>query len=128
MQITEKRRALWRCYAQHLASLEQEGFISLPLLEDSTGHNGHIFFFFTRTASERVELVNHFMASGVTALSHYVPLHAAPYGRELGNSFGDLPVTEALSSRILRLPLYDEMSLEQVNFVCDCVDRFFEDT
>ena len=48
--------------------------------------------------------------NGIQAVFHYIPLHCSPIGQTFGYREGDLPVTEALSGRLLRLPLYYEIS------------------
>jgi dTDP-4-amino-4,6-dideoxygalactose transaminase len=44
---------------------------------------------------------------------HYVPLHTSPVGSKFGYRAGDLPVTEDVSSRLVRLPFYCAISEEQ---------------
>ena len=62
---------------------------------------------------------------GIMAVFHYVPLHSSPAGRKYGRVAGDLPVTDDISSRLLRLPLYFEMKDNDVEIVSEAVQEFY---
>jgi dTDP-4-amino-4,6-dideoxygalactose transaminase len=72
-------------------------------------HNAHLYYLIMPTAETREALIGAMKADGVMTPFHYVPLHSSPAGRRLGRTAGDLPVTEDLSARLLRLPLYPRM-------------------
>lgn len=57
--------------------------------------------------------------SGVSAVFHYIPLHTSPMGLKLGYKKGDLPKTENLSGRLLRLPMYAELKDKEINYIID---------
>jgi dTDP-4-amino-4,6-dideoxygalactose transaminase len=78
----------------------------LPQCPDHCTHNGHIFYLIAPTAVIRDKLIAAMKADGIDTPFHYVPLHEAPFGRQVGRSVGDLAVTRDLSARLLRLPLY----------------------
>ena len=61
---------------------------------------------------------------GIQAVSHYVPLHLSPMGRKWGYEDGSLPVTEDLSARLLRLPLWFALSEREQDEVCDGIREF----
>ena len=60
---------------------------------------------------------------GVLAVFHYIPLHTSPMGESLGHRPGELPVTEDVSGRLLRLPFYFELSDTEQSFVVDRIRR-----
>ncbi|MGO8880044.1 MAG: DegT/DnrJ/EryC1/StrS family aminotransferase, partial [Desulfomonilaceae bacterium] len=62
---------------------------------------------------------------GVMAVFHYVPLHSSPAGKKYGRMSDDLPVTDDISSRLLRLPLYFEMNPDDVAIVSEAVHQFY---
>lgn len=126
--IGEARMVLWKAYRARLAPLARRGCIELPVIPDRAEHNAHIAYLFVRSPDERKRLIAHLNSWAITAVFHYVPLHTAPYGIELGNRPGDLPVTEDRSARLLRLPLFPGMTLEQVHAVCDSVESFYGPT
>ena len=56
---------------------------------------------------------------------HYVPLHSAPAGRKYGRAHGDLPVTDEVSDRLVRLPLYYGITEQEIDRVAGAVQAFF---
>ena len=74
----------------------------------------------------RDALMAHLKARGILAVFHYVPLHSAPMGQEFGYREGDLPVTEDLSGRLLRLPFYYEITEEEQSCVIREVEAFLQ--
>jgi dTDP-4-amino-4,6-dideoxygalactose transaminase len=56
---------------------------------------------------------------------HYVPLHTSPVGLSLGYEAGMLPVTESLSERLLRLPMYAGLEDSEVAAVVDSIRSFY---
>ena len=68
----------------------------------------------------------HLKRNGISAVFHYVPLHTSPMGAKLGYRDGDLPMTEDLSGRLLRLPFFPELTAEDQLRVVNCVREFLE--
>jgi len=76
---------------------------------------------------ERARLIQRLKTSSILAVFHYVPLHSSPAGIKYGRTFGQLPVTNDTSDRLLRLPLYYEMSDQEVELVAEVVQDFYAD-
>ena len=83
--------------------------------------------FMAAVDSENAEVATQLMkAAGIDAFFHYVPLHSSPMGKKFGYKDGNLPITEQLSGRLLRLPLYYDLTeIEQVRVV-NCIKEFLE--
>jgi dTDP-4-amino-4,6-dideoxygalactose transaminase len=114
--IVEKRLQIWRTYFSSLEELEEAGFLRRPSLTPEAQHNGHIFAPLFKNGSERNRVMDYLNANGVNAVFHYIPLHSAHAGRTYGRCAcgADLPVTEDISGRLLRLPLWPELPVESV--------------
>ena len=69
--------------------------------------------------------MNHLKTKGILAVFHYIPLHLSQVARSMGYSEGQLPITESLSKRLLRLPLYYDLEHEQQEEVVDAIKEFF---
>ena len=69
----------------------------------------------------RTRLVDELKKQEVMAYICYVPLHSAPMGLKLGCRPEDCPITEEYGGRVLRLPLYADMLLEQAEQVVQLV-------
>ena len=121
-QINTTRKKLCDHYRPMLQPLADEGLIELPR-KDSP--NGHLFYILTDTSATRTDLINHLKDFGILAVFHYVPLHRSPAGRKWGRVSGQLPVTEEISNRLLRLPLYYEMTLRDVDQVAEQIEAFY---
>jgi dTDP-4-amino-4,6-dideoxygalactose transaminase len=124
-KIIAARRRIFDLYHRSLRPLEEEGRIRLPSRGEDGVSNGHLFYLIARTADERARLIAHLDARGILAVIHYVPLHSSPAGRKYGRASGKLEVTEDLSRRLLRLPLYFEMSEAEVTRVVAAVKEFY---
>lgn len=121
-KIIKRRKELCSLYATRLTPLMEAGRMSFPRLPLG---NGHIFFCLARSHAEQVELLGHLRNRGVSAVFHYVPLHSSVAGRRFGRTCGDLAVTDELSSRLLRLPLYYQMTEQEVGIVVDALFEFY---
>jgi dTDP-4-amino-4,6-dideoxygalactose transaminase len=116
--ITERRKAIFEYYREHLAPLEAEGLLRMPRVPADCQSNFHIFYILLPNGPTRDGLMQHLKQAGILAVFHYIPLHSAPMGLKLGYHEGQLPVTEDLSARLLRLPLYHEITeAEQADVV-----------
>lgn len=125
-RITEARRRIQAAYRRRLAGLEATGRIELQKIPDGARTNGHVTFFFTETEEVRGRLLEHLKAEDIRALFHYVPLHSSPFGQSLGYARGDLPVTEDRSARLVRLPMFVGLSDDDIDRICDAVERFYK--
>lgn len=129
LEMSEKingfRTALFSKYCEGLRPLQEKGCLTLPSVPGSCDHNGHMFYVLTGSQREREELIDHLKRAGILAVFHYVPLHTSPAGRKYGRAHGTMDVTEDISHRLLRLPLYYGMTDTDLSFVCDRVTEFY---
>jgi dTDP-4-amino-4,6-dideoxygalactose transaminase len=114
--ITDRRRAAWDRYQTALADLEAVG-IGHPIIPQDRDPNGHIYYVMMPTTEARDRALTELRARGVQAAFHYIPLHSAPAGRRFGRTHGNLRVTDDLSSRLLRLPLYADIDPADQDYV-----------
>jgi dTDP-4-amino-4,6-dideoxygalactose transaminase len=125
-RINAHRRTLYGKYLSLLEPLAAQGLFRLPLSPGNRPENGHIFYLLCRRAEERSALIAHLQQQNLSAVFHYVPLHDSPAGQRFARTSGSLAVTEDLAGRLLRLPLYSEMTMEQVRRVCLAVQAFYQ--
>ncbi|HEX8117045.1 MAG TPA: dTDP-4-amino-4,6-dideoxygalactose transaminase [Pyrinomonadaceae bacterium] len=123
-EITGRRRGLCEFYDHHLLPLARRGLLRLPHTPEGCRANGHVYYVTLPDAGTRDALLAYLNAKGVAAVTHYVPLHASPVGRRFGYREGDLPVTEEMSGRILRLPLYSGLTEMEQAYVVRQVSTF----
>lgn len=124
-RITRKRLALFNHYRTGLCPLEKQGLLRLPRIPRHCCHNGHLFYLLTNTASERDALNRSLNRQGILSVFHYVPLHSSPAGKRLGRAAGALAITDSASARLLRLPLFYELTLRDADRVIKAVRAFY---
>jgi dTDP-4-amino-4,6-dideoxygalactose transaminase len=124
--ILERRRAIAEGYAERLAPLERAGLLRGPRVPAHCRQNYHMFYILLASESAREGLAAHLRQLGIQAVSHYVPLHLSPMGRRWGYEDGSLPVTEDLSARLLRLPLYFDLSASDQDEVCEGIRSYLQ--
>jgi len=125
-EVIARRRAVCARYRAGLAELAASGAVEIPpeVPADRVA-NGHIFYVLADTLATRMELAAHLKAHDVYSVSHYVPLHSSPGGRKFARASGSFTVTDAISDRLLRLPLYFGITDTQVDAVIDAVKQFY---
>jgi|AGTN01.1.fsa_nt_gi TDP-4-keto-6-deoxy-D-glucose transaminase len=106
-EITNERLRIWERYQSAFEELESREVVRRPILLADTTHSAHIYYLLVRTNLERQSLLSYLNERGVRALFHYVPLHSSPAGVRHCRTFQDqLPITDSVSERLLRLPLW----------------------
>jgi len=126
-RIQASRHSVWSRYEHGLRTWAADHDVRLPVIPAGHGHPAHLFYLLLPSLEERSAFIDDLGRRGVNAVFHYVPLHDSVMGRELGYARGDLPVTEDISARLVRLPLYNFMTDEEVGQVINaCLDSVWE--
>lgn len=123
-QIQARRQQIWDTYAKHLAGWANKNTVQLPVVPDYCEQPYHMFYLLLPSLEKRQALIAHLKSSGIQSVFHYLPLHLSKMGEMYGGKVGDCPVTEAVSDRLLRLPFYYQLSLEQQLQVIEAVESF----
>lgn len=124
-EIIAKRRSICSAYAIQLAPLQQSGKLRIADFDDDS--NGHLFYVLLDSLTTRSKLIAHLKAQGINPVFHYVPLHSSPAGRQYGREGSRMLVTDDLSERLLRLPLFYEMNAEDIARITAAIREFFID-
>ncbi|MDH5721454.1 MAG: dTDP-4-amino-4,6-dideoxygalactose transaminase [Spirochaetia bacterium] len=123
--INEKRLKLWNYYYENLIDYERRGYFNLPVLLKDCRHNAHIFYIVLKEPAKSLELMNFFKKNGVSAHSHYMPLHLSKAGQKYGKVNDKLSITEDIYERIVRLPLYASMTKSESKKVLSLLRNFY---
>jgi dTDP-4-amino-4,6-dideoxygalactose transaminase len=124
-KITRRRGEIFNRYVDLLSPLVSRGLIRITTAPPHCYPNYHMFYVLTADIEERTALIAHLRAAGILAVFHYVPLHSSPFAQSLGVPQGNLPRTDELSSRLLRLPMYFDLTGEEVDVVAGAVLDFY---
>lgn len=125
-EINDKRLALWNRYYENLKPLAEAGKIILPFIPEGCVHNAHMFYLKTADIEERSSLIAYLKANDILAVFHYIPLHTAPAGLKFGRFHGEDIYTTKESERLLRLPMFYKLTLDEVDYICDKVKEFYK--
>lgn len=122
--IQAKRKALWKRYYERLQALHSKG-IELPGLPDEASNNAHMFYVVCRDEPTRAALIAHLKKNEVHAVFHYHSLHSSPYYAER-HTGGALPNSDRFAETLVRLPLFYELGMNQVDQISDLIIDFFQ--
>lgn len=123
--IFQNRLISWNRYFEGLTPLATSGHIQLPSVPPTCRHNAHLFYLKVKDIDERRKLIDHLKQHGVMAISHYVPLHSSVAGRRFGRFHGEDVWTTRESERLIRLPLFFEISAQDIDFIILSINRFY---
>ncbi len=120
-KITNLRRAIYEKYLNDLKILD----VKLPEIPSYCTPNYHMFYMLLERENVRADFIKHLKIKGISSVFHYVPLHLSPLGLKMGYKEGELPITEDVSTRLVRLPFYNNINLEDLEYVITEVKNYF---
>jgi dTDP-4-amino-4,6-dideoxygalactose transaminase len=109
VSITQRRLDIWNQYYEALDSLERLGKLRRPIIPSGCTHNAHMFYILLDSLETRTRVIQSLAKVGISSVTHYVPLHSSAAGKKYGRQSGLMTITDDLSSKILRLPLWLDM-------------------
>lgn len=120
-QIQEKRMAIWNYYDKALKPLAEAGYIEQPCIPDYAQHNAHMYYIKAKDLETRTDLIKYMKEKGVLTVFHYIPLHLSEAGKKFGRFSGEDVYTTRESERLMRLPLFYNLSEEDMKYTADCI-------
>lgn len=125
-EINNIRLSAWNYYANNLKELEEKGKIEIQYLPEYSKHNAHMFYIKTKNLEERTELIKYLKENGIQAVFHYIPLHTSPAGKKFGVFHGEDKYTTIESERLVRLPMYYELTRKDQDEVISKIKEFYK--
>lgn len=125
--VNQRRLFLWESYYEKLKPLMQKEKIGLPFIPPGCRHNAHMFYIKCQGVEQRTELIEYLKERDIQTVFHYIPLHSSPAGIKFGRFCGSDKYTTWESQRLLRLPMYYNLSIESVNKIVECIYEFYRD-
>ncbi|MGV8979976.1 dTDP-4-amino-4,6-dideoxygalactose transaminase [Clostridium sp.] len=117
-EIKEKRKAISDYYNESITKYIKRGIIEKStFIPSECESNYHLFYLIFANEKTRNKVISKLRESEIYALTHFMPLHSSKKGTELGYNVGDLPITEKVSKCLLRLPMYTQMSNDEMHYV-----------
>ena len=119
-QIQKKRQRIWEYYRDHLQGWATARGVHLPCVPPECEQAFHMFYLVLPSLEYRQGLIAHLKTQGILSVFHYVPLHTSEMGLRWAARRSGCPVTEEVSSRLLRLPFYNDLTeAEQARVVAE---------
>ena len=123
--INKRRQEIFDYYFDGFQPLLQQGLVQIPHIPADCQCNNHLFYILLNDERTRDGLMEYLREREIYAVFHYIPLHLSEMGRSHGYRENELPVTESVSARLLRLPCYYELSREDQNSVMSAIGNYF---
>ena len=123
--IQGRRKLLWDLYYTQLQPLAAKGFVQLPVLPAFATNNAHMFYVVCQDLDQRSKLIAFLKENGVLSVFHYLSLHSSDFYTEKHDG-RDLPVADYYTDRLVRLPMFYELQVEEVSLICTLIKHFFE--
>jgi dTDP-4-amino-4,6-dideoxygalactose transaminase len=120
-QIQQARHRIWNYYANHLTDWAKENGVALPAVPAHCEHPAHMFYMVLPNLEARSRLIAELKAKGILSVFHYQPLHLSDMGVQFGGKPGDCPVSEMAGHRLVRLPLFNNLTETDQERIVDAV-------
>ncbi|MFF2091720.1 dTDP-4-amino-4,6-dideoxygalactose transaminase [Paenibacillus sp. NPDC058174] len=124
-EINNNRLEIWNNYYEGLGELEAKDHIKLPYIPEGCIHNAHMFYIKCKSIDERTKLIEFLKDHNIQSVFHYIPLHSSEAGRRYGRFDGEDVYTTVESEKLLRLPLYYNLPLNDVDKIIKTIKKFY---
>lgn len=121
--IQMRRGQIWNYFNQRLKAWAANNQIRLPFIPDYATNNGHMFYLVCKSAQQRELLITHLKNNNILAVFHYLSLHKSSYYSNT-NKVMALPNSDSYTDCLVRLPLYYELTNEQLDFIIESLMNF----
>lgn len=125
-KIQNRRKQIWQHYEQTLRERVAEVNIRMPFIPEYATNNAHIFYLVTESYEQRTELLNYLKKKKILAVFHYLSLHKSKFYKDRHDG-RVLPMSDMYSDRLVRLPLYYDLTDAQQNYITRSITRFVEE-
>lgn len=123
-QIQYRRKAIWELYCENLRDWAEEQGVNRPAVPDHCDQAYHMFYMLMPSLKHRQALITRLQKRNIMAVFHYLPLHLSKMGQGFGVIPEDCPVSRNVSDRLLRLPFYNDLTLDCQNHVIKAIKAF----
>ena len=123
--IQHKRKYIWETYQKRLKPLADKGCFSLPDIPDYATNNAHMFYLVLPSLEARTALIKYLKENGVGAVFHYLSLHSSEFYKSRHDG-RQLPECDRYADCLVRLPLFYDLTIEQVNTICDLIKTYYQ--
>lgn len=124
-EIQAKRKALWETYYKLLKPLAEKGYFSLPDIPEYATNNAHMFYLVCRNLEERTALIKFLKEHEIQAVFHYLSLHSSEFYKSKHDG-RELPECDRYMDTLVRLPLFYDLEITDVERISQTIKQFFK--
>ena len=125
-EIQNRRKAIWKMYYEGLKDVATKGFIQLPDMPEYATNNAHMFYFVCRNLEERTKLLTYLKENDILAVFHYLSLHLSEYYKDHSSHIPTLPNCDRFADCLVRLPMFYELTNEEVSTIIKSIIMFYK--
>lgn len=122
--IQNKRKLLWQAYYVGLKPLADLGYFQMPEVPVYATNNAHMFYLVFSSLEKRTEFIKYLKVHDVLTVFHYLSLHTSEYYKDKHDG-RDLPQCDRYADCLVRLPMYYELEVSQVEEICKLIKDFY---
>ena len=121
--IQDKRIKIWNRYYEGLSNFEPVSIKKpkLPLVPEYATNNAHMFYLVCDNVDDRTKFIQHLKDKGILSVFHYLSLHKSSYYEKYSTRKSELPNSDMFSDCLVRLPLFYELTDEQVEYIINMI-------
>ena len=123
-EIQRTRKQIWLRYEEGLGNWAKVNSVQLPYVPGHCEQSFHMFYMLMPDLKTRQDFIAYLKNKNITAVFHYVPLHTSDMGKGFGYKDGDLPVTESVSDRLVRLPFFNDLGVKDQEIVIEAINQY----
>ena len=123
-EIQARRQEIWLRYHTGLMDWAADNRVQAPTVPEHVEQSYHMYYLLLPSLKTRTALIQHLKDRGILSVFHYQPLHLSDMGRRFGGRPGDCPVTEDVADRLLRLPFYYSLTIDDQKRVISALQAF----
>ena len=124
--IQQRRKLLWQTYYNALQPTIDKALFTLPQIPDYATNNAHMFYIVCKSLDVRTRLMGYLKENGVQSTFHYIPLHSSDYAKTHYTDIVELPECDRYGDCLVRLPLYYELTEDEVRYIAGLILKFQE--
>lgn len=114
----------WNLYHERLKELSVAYGVKLPFIPNYATNNAHMFYLITNSLEERARLISYMKSQNILLVFHYLSLHKSPFYKTMYDG-KPLPMSDFYTDHLVRLPLFPDLTDDQINFICDKIIHFY---
>ncbi len=124
-EIQNKRKQLWNLYFEQLQPLAAKGCFRVPNIPEYATNNAHMFYLVCNSLEERTALIQELKNNDILAVFHYLSLHSSPFYKDKHDN-RNLPNCDMYADCLVRLPMYYDLTEEDVELICSIIQKHYQ--